>query len=256
VIDLHCHVLPGIDDGPTTIEGSIALGRAAAAAGTHTIVATPHVNRRYDNDAQTIASLVAETNAAFAIEGLDVEVLPGAEISAARIADLAADELAALTLGGAGWLLIECPFRAAAGTLMVPLLYLRDRGYNIILAHPERSPAFQRDPQALRSFVSEGMLTSITAGSLAGAFGGDVRRFALRLIREELVHNVASDAHDDVQRPPTIAGELEEAGIAPLGEWLTQDVPGAILGGGEITPRPHFALGHAHRARRPWRKGS
>lgn len=253
MIDLHCHVLPGIDDGPKTIDGSIALGRAAAAAGTRTIVATPHVSDRYRNNARTIARLVEAINVAFAAAGLALEVLPGAEIASSRIADLAREELAALTLGGGRWLLVECPFTAAASGFDVPLLYLRDQGYSIVLAHPERSPGFHRDPQMLRSLVRAGMLTSITAGSLVGVFGAHVRRFALKLVQEEMVHNVASDAHDHVHRPPTIAGELERAGLAPLADWLTRAVPAAILSGEDIEPRPKVPLAIAEPARWPWR---
>jgi protein-tyrosine phosphatase len=90
----------------------------------------------------------------------------------------------------------------------------------------------------LGSLVRAGALTSLTAGSLAGRFGGVARRFALRLAREGLVHNVASDAHDLAARAPGIGSELERAGLAPLATWLTQAVPAAILDGGEIPARP------------------
>ena len=76
------------------------------------------------------------------------------------------------------------------------------RGHHVVLAHPERCPAFHRDPSMLTSLVSAGALTSVTAGSLVGRFGDEVRRFALELVRDGMVHNVASDAHDDVRRPP------------------------------------------------------
>ena len=81
MIDLHCHVLPGIDDGPQTIEDSVAIARAAASAQTRTIVATPHVSRRYPNTAETIARLVGELNARLASDAVPVEILPGAELS-------------------------------------------------------------------------------------------------------------------------------------------------------------------------------
>jgi tyrosine-protein phosphatase YwqE len=105
----------------------------------------------------------------------------------------------------------------------------------------------------LGSLVRDGALTSLTAGSLVGRFGRDVQRFALKLAEEEMVHNVASDAHDLVSRPPGMRAELQRAGLAPLGEWLTETVPAAILNGSEIPDRPSVAGSAARPARRLWR---
>ena len=98
------------------------------------------------------------------------------------------------------------------------------------------------------------MLTSITAGSLVGRFGAPARRFALRLVDEGMVHNVASDAHDEIRRPPGVVMELEQAGLAPLAEWLTQSVPAAILDGGEIPRRPAVELAGIGHKRLRWRR--
>ncbi len=253
MIDLHCHVLAGIDDGPGTTEGSVALARAAAEQGTRTIVATPHVSWRYDNDSDTIARLVEEANTAISAAGLALNVVPGAEIAVTRAADLSGEQLSALALGGGPWLLIEPPFAADASGLDMLIFELLDEGHSVVLAHPERCPAFHRDPQMLESLVHSGVLTSITAGSLVGRFGGSVRRFALELVDAELVHNVASDAHDPEQRRPGMARELEQAGLAPLAEWLTEGVPAAILAGEEaVPPRPLLAHGQIASARESW----
>jgi protein-tyrosine phosphatase len=253
VIDLHCHVLAGIDDGPPTTEDSVALARVAAAQGTRTIVATPHVSRRYGNDSHTIARLVQETNAALATAGVGLDVVAGAEIAMTRAADLAAEELSALALGGGPWLVIEPPFSSAAVGLDTLIFQLQDEGHSVVLAHPERCPAFHREPQLLESIVHAGVLTSITAGSLVGQFGGGVKRFALELIDAELVHNVASDAHDPEERPPAIGSELQSAGLAALAEWLTDEVPAAILAGEEmIPPRPHVGREQTASSRESW----
>ncbi len=244
MIDLHCHVLPGIDDGPPTIEGSLALARAAAAGGTRVLVATPHVSWRYCNDAGTIARGVEELNAHLAAEGVmstegaPFEVRAGAEIALTQIAEIEPPELGRLTLGGGEWLLVEPPFTPLAPHLDELLLALGGDGRRVVVAHPERCPTFQRDRQMLERLVREGFLTSVTAGSFGGRFGAEARRFALELARDGLLHNVASDAHDHVHRPPEIAAELEQAGLAPLTQWLTEAVPRAILDGGEIPPRP------------------
>lgn len=242
VIDLHCHVLPGIDDGPETIEGSLAIGRTAQAAGTRTIVATPHVNREYRNDASAIAALTGRVGERFAVEGLRIEVRPGAEIAMTMADSIPAEELRELTLGDGPWLLIECPFTALATGFDRLLLDLQSQGHRIVLAHPERSPIFHREPKMLGAFVHSGMLASVTAGSLVGRFGGEVRRFSLRLAQEDMLHNVASDAHNLASRPPGMAAELRAAGLSQLAGWLTQDVPAAILSGEEIPPRPGVTL--------------
>jgi protein-tyrosine phosphatase len=185
VIDIHCHVLPGIDDGPRTLDESMELMRAAVAAGTSTIVATPHVSPQYPNDSGTIARLAQEVNLRAREDGIGLRVLTGAEIAMTRAADLAPEELNAMALAGAGWLLIECPFSPVATGLQALVGTLQDQGYRIVLAHPERCPAFHRDPDILRSLSRSGALSSITAGSLVGRFGSTVHRFRRPRLRPE-----------------------------------------------------------------------
>ena len=252
MIDLHSHVLPGIDDGPETIEGSLELARAAAAAGTRVLVATPHVSWSYPNDADTISSLVDELNTRLIAEGVDLEVRPGAEIAMTRVIDIAPAELPRLRLGAGPWLLVEPPFTPTVTGLDALVRDLQHQGHRVLLAHPERCQAFHRDPEMLSSLVRAGVLTSITAGSLIGSFGGEVRRFALSLAREGLIHNVASDTHDTARRPPGVAAELRQAGLEPLAEWLTEQVPAAILSGEEIPPKPLVELPEIESARGSW----
>jgi protein-tyrosine phosphatase len=251
MIDLHCHVLPGIDDGPETIERSIELARAARVAGIDTLVATPHVNARTPNDAHTIAARVDEVNARLAEEGVDVEVLPGAEIAITHLAEIEPAELSRLTLGGGGWLLVEPPFTLVAPGLEGLVMGLQRQDFGVVLAHPERCPALQRDRDVVRSLVDAGVLMSITAGSLVGRFGGEVRSYALELAQEGLLHNVTSDAHDSVRRPPGLASEMRQAGGAAPGAGRTRAGPGAILDGGEIPQRPARAIKRSRR-RRGW----
>ncbi len=243
VIDLHCHILPGIDDGPQTIEQSLALARAAAASGTRTVVATPHVSWQYRNDPSTIAQLVEAVGERLRAEHIGVELRGGAEIAMTIVGDLDARQLAAHALGGGRWLLIEPPFTLVASGLDLLIADLQQRGHRVVLAHPERCQAFHRDRRLLEAQVAAGALVSITAGSLVGQFGGRVRRFALELVRDELVHNVSSDAHNAAGRPPGTAAAINAAGLAPLSEWLTQAVPAAILDGKQIPPRPSVAPG-------------
>jgi protein-tyrosine phosphatase len=256
VIDLHCHLLPGIDDGPETLEDALAMARVAAAGGTRTIVTTPHVSARYPNDAERIAASVSELRVQLRAHSVPLEVFPGAEIALSHLFDLGHAELARLGLGGGEWLLLEPPFSAAAAGIDDLVLELVRADHRVVLAHPERCPAFQREPRVLYSLVDQGVLTSVTAGSLVGRFGSSVRRFAMRLVDAGIVHNVASDAHDAQQRSPSIARELEQAGLSSLREWLTVEVPGAILAGAHaIPPAPEPPVGGRLAQRQWWRRG-
>lgn len=256
VIDLHSHVLPGIDDGPADIAGSLALARAAAAGGTTVLVATPHVNGRYRNESGEISARVDELNASLAEnrvctpDGTHLKVRAGAEIALTLIDELDPAELSALSLGGGPWLLVEPPFAPIAADLDGAVWELQHRGHRLVLAHPERCPAFQRDQELLRRIVRAGVLTSVTAGSLVGSFGGEAHALALEMAREGMLHNVASDAHDAVNRPPEIATTLQRAGLTPLQQWLTVEVPGAVLADTDIPTRPEVPLSVAEPRRR------
>jgi protein-tyrosine phosphatase len=252
VIDLHCHILPGIDDGPETIDEAVELVRAAAATGMKTIVATPHVSPRYPNDSGLIADGVAVVRAGLLAAGITVDVRPGAEIAIPQIVDLVAGELDRLSLDGGEWLLIESPFKTPVESLPAVLGALGRMGHRIVLAHPERCPGFHRRPDVLEALIRDGdMLGSVTAGSLVGQFGHDVLEFALWMARSGLIHNVASDAHDCLRRPPGIAEAMQDAGLGDHIELLAHDVPHAILTGGPLPDVPR-ALLPARPARRPW----
>lgn len=141
MIDLHCHILPGIDDGPETIEATLDLARAAVAAGTRTMVATSHVSPRYPNDARTIAAGVALVSAALAAAEIPLSVHPGGEVAISQIDELGAGELPALRLGGGPWLLVESPFTLVVDSMPALLGGLQAAGHRIVLAHPSAVPA-------------------------------------------------------------------------------------------------------------------
>ena len=242
-IDLHCHVLPAIDDGPATIAGSLAFARAAQAAGIVTLVAKPHVNPGHpENDPVRIAERVGKVRAALRAEGIGVDVVAGAEVALARALALDDATLASLHLGGGPWLLLECPLGPAGAPGFVEAAReVAARGHRIVLAHPERSPAFHADPEGtLAPLVEEGMVAQVTAGALVGRFGRKPREVALRLLHAGLIHDVASDGHDALGRVPSIGPELEAAGFGAQAPWLAGDVPAAILSGAELPPPPPF----------------
>jgi protein-tyrosine phosphatase len=243
VIDIHCHVLPGLDDGPANMNAALALADAAVAAGTTVLVATPHIDHTWRVRPELIPDRAAALRRALLEQGVELEIRTGAEIAPTRLPDLSADELAGLRLGGGPYLLLECPLSSTAGDFDAMLLRIRARGESIVLAHPERSPLFQREPARLAGLVQAGLLCAITAGAVEGAFGQTVRHFSIELLREQLVHVISSDAHDASKRPPGIGRALasvesELPGIGRLNEWLTLLAPRAILAGEPLPPRP------------------
>ncbi len=244
MIDLHCHALPGIDDGPERQADALALLRVAAEDGTRTVVATPHVSPHYPNDPATIAEGVITMRAALAAAGLELELLAGAEVAMEPALALPDETLRQLTLGESSCLLLESPLAPVVGpTFERCVAGLQERGYRILLAHPERAPAFLDRPQRLRALVEGGALCSITAASLEGGFGDAARWFALELLRDGLVHSVDSDAHHASLRPPGLVRGLEAAitvlpMIARSAGWLSQDVPAALLADAPLPPVP------------------
>ena len=243
MIDLHCHILPGVDDGPATVAEALALARVARDDGITTIAATPHVNSDYPAvGAAGISGAVEALKGRLDAEGIDLRIVTGAEIAATRAVELDDDGLRALTLGGGPWLLLECPLTATLTPGFAGVARsLTRRGHHVLLAHPERSPLFLRSPALLSELVGEGMLAQVTAGALSGRFGRTVRDLALTLVKRGTAQVVASDGHG-VLRPARIAGELRETGISPaLTAWLARDVPAALLEGTELPSRPETA---------------
>jgi protein-tyrosine phosphatase len=243
MIDLHCHVLPGVDDGPASVQDAIELVRGAGADGITTIAATPHVDWSHPSvNSRRILAAVRALQARLDAAGVSVTIVPGAEIAAARGVELDDAELRGLSLGGAGWLLIECPMTATLAPGFVDAARsLLWRGHGVILAHPERCPIFLRAPELLIELVAEGMLTQVTAGALNRRYGRTVRDFALLMMDSKAVHVVASDAHGP-HRPARIAAELELAEIEPrLAAWLGRDMPAALLAGDDFPARPNVS---------------
>lgn len=255
MVDLHSHVLPGLDDGPVNTDFSFALAEAAVAAGTEVLAATPHVRADYLFDPTEIPSRVEELNLHFRDRLLPLQVVSGAEVSLPKALELGDDVLQGLCLGHSRHLLVESPYGDMDGQLETTISDLFARGFRPVLAHPERSAAFHDRSERLGELVGRGVLSSVTAGSMAGRFGEPVRRFTLTLFELGLVHDVASDAHNHIERPPDLtvgfdAAEAEMPGIAAQARWFTTDAPDAILHDRALPPRPE-PVGR-RRSRRSW----
>lgn len=243
MIDLHAHVLPGLDDGPTSSEQATRLVRAASEAGIRTIVATPHVNHHFGVRAPQIHAGVRVLSQRLAAAGVSVDILPGAEIALERLIDLTPEELRALTLGGGDCLLVEPPMRRLPGEFEWPIRDLpNSTGLRALIAHPDRCPGFVENPGRLRALLDGGALCQITVDSLLGRNGIRSQAFVVRLLRDGAVHNLATDGHDTVRRPPMMdrgVAALRTIGWSPERiAWLTVEVPRALLGGAPLPAQP------------------
>jgi protein-tyrosine phosphatase len=261
VIDLHCHILPGLDDGPRNMDDSLALARASVDAGVHTVVATTHVSPRYRNRPELVRVAARHLDVTLRSHEIPLRVLPGAEIALSVLSDLTDDDLHQLRLGEGRFLLLESPLNAATGDVTPLILSALQRGFRVVLAHPERSPHFQHDRNGLHRLAAGGVLMSVTAGAFAGVFGKPPRQLAGWMLREGLVHNLCSDMHDLGKRVPGIAGPVAHSGelrrlLEPQLPWLCEAMPQAVVDGAPLPPMPRVpGVGEPARARwRPWGK--
>jgi protein-tyrosine phosphatase len=236
-------VLPGIDDGADDIEESLAIVRVAAYDGTTVLAATPHLRPDYPSvHVDDLAGAVAEVNERVP-QDLGLRVLPAAEVDLLWSLSATDEELQLASFDQRGTdLLVETPYGPLPENFEELLFRLVERGYRILLAHPERSVAFQRDPARLARLVERGILIQITLPSLMSANGKSrSKALALDLIREGLAHNIASDTHTPGPvRPPRLAtGVAAASQVAPArAEWMVTDAPAAILAGEPLPPPP------------------
>jgi protein-tyrosine phosphatase len=239
VIDLHSHILPGIDDGARTIEDALGIARAAVADGICVLAATPHVRDHYPTSAETMEERLAELQLALREEDVALELRGGGEIALDWLAEVHPDELPRFGLGGnPEYVLLEFPYAGWPLALGAQVLELGRRGITAVIAHPERSASVQSEPKRLHPIVDAGALVQVTAASIDGRLGKDCRRTGLTLIENGLAHMIASDAHLPDVRRIGLSAAREEVADDALGRWLTEDVPGAIVSGVAVPPRP------------------
>lgn len=202
MIDIHCHILPGLDDGAQSMEESLAMARTAVDQGIHTLIATPHHgNGTYLNEAEVVFDAVERLNSEIDTAEIPLKVLPGQEIRVRRqlLNELVENKL--LSLHGTRYILLEFPFIGIPDYADEIIHELRVMNLIPVIAHPERYADIVYRPERLYEFVQQGALSQLTAQSVTGSFGKKLQTVSLDLCRRNLVHFIASDAHDLKVRP-------------------------------------------------------
>ncbi|HCL89926.1 MAG TPA: tyrosine protein phosphatase [Candidatus Atribacteria bacterium] len=214
MIDIHSHILPNMDDGASSWGISLKMCQQAYEDGIKTIVATPHtLNGIYDNNPKSIEEKVKILNQKLKENNISLQVLPGSEVhlSADIIEKIKKQKI--LTLNKTNYILLEFPHTQVPLHIEEILFQIQIMGITPIFSHVERNLEFQRKPYLLANLIQKGALAQLTAASLCGGFGSNTRKFAQKLLANDLIYCIASDAHSDSKsgRNPILSKEVAEA---------------------------------------------
>ncbi|MCG0274846.1 MAG: hypothetical protein L5655_01610 [Thermosediminibacteraceae bacterium] len=235
MIDLHAHILPGIDDGSPDLETSFKMAEIAASEGIKKMVATPHfIPKEKELERDLILEKVDELNKLIKQKGIDLEVYPGQEVFLSPDIPELLDEGRLITLfDGGKYLLVELPMMSIPLYALNILHSIHLRGVRVILAHPERNREIAADINRLRDFVRVGALVQVNSLSLMGVFGSNCRKTAEKILKAGLAHFIATDCHTARSRAP----RMKKALIAideKTASILTEENPGLVMEGKEI----------------------
>lgn len=241
MIDLHSHVLPGLDDGAPDLPAAVAMARDMAADGITIVCGTPHVRDDFPTSAGSMREALALVQAAVANVGIPIEVRGGGEIAIDRLDALDAVERARFGLGGnASLMLLESPYENWPLDLPRTCAQLRLDGVVPVIAHPERNQLIQENPSMLEDVVRTGAVVQLTAASVDGRLGRATAKCARRLLELELAHCIASDAHGIGVREAGLSSAAKAVGDGDMARWLTYGVPAALLEDRALPPRPRL----------------
>jgi protein-tyrosine phosphatase len=239
-VEIHFHLLPGVDDGPTSIEESAALAAAAIEDGTGTVVATPHINEACITDPRDVAGRVAELAERLRRERIQLDVLPGGELAHGMVGRLTHEQLDTIAQGPAPrrWLLLEAPFSGFDDSFTAATAELRRRGFAVVIAHPERAAHTRTTDAVIAHELEAGSVLQLNAWSLAGLNGDEIRRVALGLVRRTSRVVIASDAHGGRRTPALRLGldALTAAGVRDPSR-LAGAIPRSLLDDGLLVGR-------------------
>src|SRR5215211_4521022 len=214
--EIHFHLLPGVDDGPSTMDASLELARLAVDDGTRTIVNTPHV---CDIELDELEDRLTELRSELDRHAIGIQVLCGGEIGASDVGHLSDSQLQMLAQGprGARWLLLESPHAGDSAEFAAAADQLRARGFGVVIAHPERSGALGHGhSEAISRQLAAGCWLQLNVASILGDYGEEVRAAAFKLLERDGEVVVSSDAHG-LSRPPALteaARAARRAGVA------------------------------------------
>ena len=252
LVDLHAHLLPGLDDGPQTMQESLAMARLAGEDGTEIILATPHQRDvMLGSSIQNVQNLVAQLNEALEQEagpgGRPLRVLPGMENHIELNLPDWVEDGTALTINGTRFILCEPPYTAYPPYADEVLFRLQLMRFVPVIAHPERNTILAEDQKRLKAMVERGMLLQLSAGSFVGEYGPQVQRAAESLLRRGLVHAIGSDMHGTTGPRSPILSQAYRRVAELAGEEqasrLFDETPRMIIHGHE--PRADTAAGAA-----------
>jgi protein-tyrosine phosphatase len=236
MIDLHCHVLPGLDDGPRDLADALAMGRQAAAAGLTHICATPHIRHDHDVNVYELPDHIALVAEALRSDGCPVQVLPGGEVAETIVEHLTDDELHAVSLGATGhWILLEPAPGPLTDSLDATVRRLERRGFRSLIAHPERHLSADLIDR-LVALVDDGALVQVTAATLAE----HPASIGMRMLAEAgVVHVLGSDAHSAAAGRPVdlrsgMAALAQIPAMRPHLDWVAHEAPAAIVAGRDL----------------------
>jgi protein-tyrosine phosphatase len=233
VIDLHCHILPGIDDGAKDLETALAMARIAVEDGIETLACTPHITPGvYDNRGPDILRSTAKLQDALDAHGIPLRLVCGADTHLAPDLGEGLGDGRIPSLGGSRYFLLEPPHHVAPPRLDLAVQDLLRQDYVPVITHPERLSWIEDHYELMKALAHAGAWLQITAGSLTGRFGPRPRYWAERMVDEGLTHILATDAHNLRNRAPRL-GEGRDAVAARLGaeeaRRMVLDRPRGIL---------------------------
>lgn len=202
MIDLHCHILPGIDDGAQSLEDSLAMAHMAVAEGiTHILVTPHHKNGVFINEKNEINQKLIELQNEFDLREIPISLFPGQEVRInGELMEEIADGKIQFIDEEDQYLLIEFPTMSVPAYSENLFFELSKKGIIPIIVHPERNQVFMDNPNALKPFIERGALAQLTAGSYLGKFGKKIQKVSKQMLEANLVHFIASDAHNTASR--------------------------------------------------------
>jgi len=242
MVDLHNHLLPGLDDGAKETAMAVEMARIAADDGITHMVCTPHASARFSFQPEAVATKIEALRSALAAASIPLELSTGCDfhLNYENLQDALAHPRK-YTINGGEYLLVELPDQSLPSTLEQTLYDLRMAGMTPILTHPERHPLLLQNPKPLAGWLRSGLLLQVTASSVTGRFGKHAQQLAQKLLRDRWVHFLASDAHDPVRRPPGMQEARDwvaEHCDPRYADLLVNGNPAAVVAGKALPAQP------------------